>query len=291
MMLDQPSGTTEMQLPAGNGVWDLRGRRLLSWRNWDLFGAGVYDRGDGEGIWRSDQHRVIFSLTPLPVMLVQIDDGRPLNVHPTPDAVSLYPAGPMVRTAGTDSRYAQVCWNASLYQSIAPDLSRLPQLEPAVGFQDPLLGPLIRTLIEEIGQGTLDRLLAESLVAAIAMRVAQRFALATPQQPDLPRARLHRVIEYIEAHLDQDLTLTELASVACLSPCHFSRSFKQAMGSGPQRYTVQRRVERAKVLLRDDDSTLAGIAATLGFADQSHFTAAFRRETGVPPGRYRTAAV
>lgn len=288
MIPDRPCGMVATQAPSGNGTWDLRGRCMLSWRNWDLFGAGVYDRGNGEGVWRSDQHRIIFSLTPLPPMLVQIDDGRPQDVRPTPDAVSLYPAGPMVRTAGAGSRYAQVCWNADLYRSIAPEL---PRLEPAVGFQDPLLGPLMRTLIEEIGQGPMDHLLAESLVAAIAMRVAQRFASAVPQRLDLPRARLRRVIEYIEAHLDQDLTLTELAEVACLSPCHFSRSFKQATGSGPQRYTVQRRVERAKMLLRNGDDTLAGIAAALGFADQSHFTAAFRRETGLPPGRYRAAAV
>jgi transcriptional regulator GlxA family with amidase domain len=80
-------------------------------------------------------------------------------------------------------------------------------------------------------------------------RVAQRFGSKQPQRlPDLPPLRLRRVFEYIDAHLDQDLTLAELAGVACLSPCHFSRSFKDAMGVGPQRYTMQRRVERAKNL-------------------------------------------
>ena len=61
---------------------------------------------------------------------------------------------------------------------------------------------------------------------------------------------MRRVLDYIEAHLEQGLTLAELAGVACLSPSHFSRSVKQAVGMGPQRYTVQRRVERAKYLLR-----------------------------------------
>jgi len=100
---------------------------------------------------------------------------------------------------------------------------------------------------------------------------------------------LRRVLDYIEAHLARDLTLAELAEVACLSPSHFSRAFKQAVGTGPHRYTVQRRVERAKALLRHTENTLAGIAAATGFADQSHFTAAFRREVGLTPGRFRAA--
>ena len=56
------------------------------------------------------------------------------------------------------------------------------------------------------------------------------------------------------------------------------------------RLPSQRRVERAKELLRHGDDTLAAIAAAVGFADQSHFTAAFRRETGLTPGRFRAAA-
>ena len=98
------------------------------------------------------------------------------------------------------------------------------------------------------------------------------------------------MLEYIEANLGAELTLAELAGVACLSPCHFSRSFKEAVGLGPQRYTVQRRIERAKALLRHGDTSLADVAAALGFADQSHFTAAFGRETGTTLGRFRTAA-
>lgn len=278
----QPQGTT--------GIWELTGRRILSWRNWESSCAGIYDRGEGEGIWQGIQHRLVFSLTPLPPLLLQIDDGPTRDVPCTPDAIGFYPAGVRVRTAGGNSRYAQVCWKPDLYRSIAPELPALPQLEPRAAFQDPLIGQLARALAHEIGQGTLDRLLAESLLAALAMRVAQRLGAERPQRPpDLTRRRLRRVLEYIDAHLDQDLTLAELANIACLSPCHFSRSFKNAYGVGPQRYTMQRRVERAKKLLRGND-TLAGIAAAVGFADQSHFTAAFRREAGMTPGRFRTAS-
>ena len=90
-------------------------------------------------------------------------------------------------------------------------------------------------------------------------------------------------------HLDDELSLTVLADIACLSPYHFSRSFKEAAGVGPQRYVIQRRLERAKTLLRRTHEPLARIAQEAGFADQSHLTSIFRRELGVTPGRFRAA--
>ncbi len=275
-----------------NGVWNLRERRLEAWRNWGLFGAGIYSRGSGEGLWKSDQHRLVFSLAPVPLMLLWIDDGPSQDLPPIPDAMTFYPAGLSVRTVGEDSRYAQVCWDPDLYRVIAPELPAPPSLDPAITFQDPLLGQLARSLAEETGHGAMDRLLAESLAAALAMRVARRFTPSlSPALPDLPRQRVRRVLDYIEAHLDAELTLAELADVACLSPYHFSRCFKRTIGVGPQRYTVQRRIERAKALIRRNDQTLAIVAAMVGFADQSHFTAVFRRETGMTPGRFRAASV
>jgi AraC family transcriptional regulator len=80
-----------------------------------------------------------------------------------------------------------------------------------------------------------------------------------------------------------------LADIACLSPYHFSRSFKQAVGVGPQRYVVERRIERAKTLMRRTHQPLASIALEVGFTEQSHLTAIFRREIGMTPGRFRAA--
>ncbi len=239
-----PTAPTEVQSPGGGSIWDLRGHQVLSWRDWDAFGAGMFDRGEGEGVWRSDQHRLVFSVLPRPPMLLQIDDGPARDLHQVPEAVGVYPAGTRARTVATNSRYIQVCWAPELYRTIAPHLPSVPDVRFGF-FPDPLLRQLARGLVEEVGQGPMDRLLADSLMAALAMRVAQRSGPPQPG-PDLPPPRLGRVLDYIEAHLTQDLSLAELAGIACLSPCHFSRSFKQAVGTGPQRYTVQRRVARAK---------------------------------------------
>lgn len=278
----------KFQISATGSLWTLPGRQIVSWRSWDLSSAGVFDRGDGEGVWHSNQHRLIFSPASRPPLLLQLGDGPVTNLHQTSEAVGVYPAGIRARTIAVNSRYVQVCWSPELYRTIAPHLPNPPHIEFAF-FDDPLLRQLARSLVEETGRGAMDRLLADSLMTALAMRVAQRVA-PPPPEPDLPHPRLRRVLDYIEAHLDRELTLAELAGVACLSPCHLSRSFKQAVGTGPQRYTVQRRVARAKALLRHSDASLASIAATVGFADQSHFTAAFRQEIGTTPGRFRAAS-
>jgi AraC family transcriptional regulator len=114
----------------------------------------------------------------------------------------------------------------------------------------------------------------------VVRRFVDQSALAPGPSNGLSRERLKRVRDYIETHLGDRLTLTELAGVACLSPFHFSRSFKQAVGVGPQRFVTQRRLERAKTLIRRTKQPLAQIAQQLGFADQSHLTSTFRRASG-----------
>jgi AraC family transcriptional regulator len=111
-----------------------------------------------------------------------------------------------------------------------------------------------------------------------------------PTSKGLSPERLQRVRDYIKAHLDDCLSLTVLADTACLSPYLFSRSFKQAVGVGPQRSVVERRVERAKTLMRQrTGQPLASIALEAGFSDQSHLTQGFRRATGVTPSRFSAA--
>lgn len=94
------------------------------------------------------------------------------------------------------------------------------------------------------------------------------------------------VAGYIEEHLAEQIPLATLARLVRLSPCHFSRAFKQSFGVPPHRYHTSRRIEHAKALLKDRTLSVTDIAFTLGFRETSSFTTAFRKTTGVTPSGY-----
>lgn len=273
------------------GRWELTGYRSTSLHDSHRTSTDIYERSRGEGTWLVAQHGVTFSPTMLPAQDLRINAIPSGSERPKPDPIGLRSAGIQARAVSRASCSLEVYGGPNLTRSSVPELPTLAQLEPAAAFQHSLVGQLACALAYEVASGTSDRSLADSLLAALAVRVSQHFGAEQIQrQPDLPRLRLDRVLDYIDAHLGQVLTLAELANVACLSRYHFSRSFKEAYGVGPQRYTVRRRVERAKALLRRGDDALASIAIIVGFADQSHFTAAFRRETGTTPGQFRAVS-
>ena len=114
------------------------------------------------------------------------------------------------------------------------------------------------------------------------------FAQLRPQiRGGLSPSVLRRVREYIEAHLENNVSLEVLAGVAGLSMSYFARAFKQSEGVTPHDYLMRRRVHRALELLAGTDLPLSAIASASGFSDQSHFTRRFRQYFGVTPSRYR----
>jgi len=121
-------------------------------------------------------------------------------------------------------------------------------------------------------------------------------AAGLPQPPVNERARcglppgvLRRVRAHIDASLEADIDLADLAAVANLSRCHFARAFKQSVGATPHDYLVQRRLERAQELLTETEMPLAEIALATGFSDQSHFSRRFREHLNASPSAFRRA--
>ena len=103
----------------------------------------------------------------------------------------------------------------------------------------------------------------------------------------LAPSKLRRTITYIQDHLEQALSLSTLAAVAQTSPAHFARRFKQATGRTPHQYVITCRMASAKRLLVETDMPLSEIAPQVGCADQSHFTALFRKHVSMTPQIYR----
>lgn len=163
------------------------------------------------------------------------------------------------------------------------------------GFHDPLIEQIGRAVRAElIEPGPFGGLLVETLSSALSVYLLQNYSTVAPSAAALPaarggldRRRLARVIDFIEDNLDGEISLEQLARVACLSPFHFVRSFKAAVGRTPHRYLMDRRVARARALLESGDLPLSQVADICGFASQAHFTSAFRRVTGTTPGAYR----
>ena len=99
--------------------------------------------------------------------------------------------------------------------------------------------------------------------------------------------RIQNIISYIQAHLDQSLTIEHLAAHLKLSPSHFRRLFREAMGTSIHQFIAQMRLKKSCELLSNSDMPLVQISETLGFSSQSHFTTSFKTYHAVTPARYR----
>jgi AraC family transcriptional regulator len=95
------------------------------------------------------------------------------------------------------------------------------------------------------------------------------------------------VSAYIEEHLAERLPIAALARLVRLSPYHFCKVFKQSFGIPPHRYQINRRIERAKLLLAEPAVSITDIGLAMGFASSSAFATAFRKATGLAPIAYR----
>lgn len=166
-------------------------------------------------------------------------------------------------------------------------------LAPIVGRHLPRVAHLLGLIESELRRPSLgSRLMIDGLLRAIAGLLVGNEA-ATPDEKAeriyLSPPKLKRVIDFIEANLQESIGLDDLAEAAGLSANHFLRVFKLATGETPYHFLRARRLERARQLLVDNTMPLAELALECGFANQAHFTAAFSREVGISPGRYRRA--
>ena len=101
---------------------------------------------------------------------------------------------------------------------------------------------------------------------------------------------LEKVLGYIEEKLAEPVGVRELASQVHMSPFHFARRFKQAVGTPPHAYITHVRMERAKRLLDETNLPLLEVATRVGYRTQAHFTGVFHRYVGTTPRAFRVGA-
>ena len=168
------------------------------------------------------------------------------------------------------------------------------QLPLIVGVVDPAVQHLAALCDQEIVEGgAAGRLYIEGLATALIVHLFRSYGVNPDKSPrvigGLTPLQLRRVMDYIEARLDQDLGLADLAALADLSTHHFGQAFKASTGMPPHRYLIERRIHRAKELLIGGNRSIAEIAVSVGFSSQSHMTLNFRKLVQTTPARYRRA--
>jgi AraC-like DNA-binding protein len=255
-------------------------------RHWTTGAIGLVPSLCRQAIaWEQEAARLTFDLDPVLLMetareVIPRATGELVWVHWQEAAASCTPAvRPMLIIHGPyDAREAERV-----------------MMVPSLPAHDPLLQHIALVLQVAItGQGVEGQLYAASLVDALAAHFLGRYVIARPApcagSGGLLSYKLRRTITYIQAHLEEELSLATLAAVAQTSVAHFARLFKQATGLAPHQYVITCRMAHAKRLLAATDVSVIDIGLQVGCADQSHFTALFRTHVAQTPKAFRDHA-
>lgn len=158
--------------------------------------------------------------------------------------------------------------------------------------EDPFLGALVTDFAQaHRADGGLDRSYCDAMSWALAHYLLRRYSRPGAQMARrhrLPAWRLKRLTDYMEAHLDRELRIADLAEIVGLSPGHLHRAFRETTGCTPLAFLNERRIERAKRILAAEELSIAELALRIGFSSPSHFSRLFRTATGLNPSAYRT---
>src|SRR5258708_746666 len=134
------------------------------------------------------------------------------------------------------------------------------------------------------------RLFLDSVEQALAVALfngcAGRHRSVQTHRGGLGCARLRRIKAFVDAKMEDDLTLCEMAQAVELSTAHFSRMFRKSTGETPHQFLLRQRVERAKEMLRAAHARVMDVAVACGFKTQQHFEQVFRPVCRTTPPTY-----
>lgn len=201
-----------------------------------------------------------------------------------------------VPTRTLDLHLSRQLMNRVAEEVVGVDLASL-ELVRRTGIQDPLLAQIALALWQELEQpAPAGKLYAQTAAQLLAVHLirhytasSRRMKAAPPAPRGLADRQLKHVLEFIQVHLSEELSLEALAQQAGFSPYHFARLFRRTIGASPHQFVLRQRIEHAQRLLHETELPLAQIAGACGFADQSHLTLVFKQQLGCTPHAYRQA--
>ena len=207
-------------------------------------------------------------------------DGTPHTIRP--GKVSLVPPA-------TTVRYRYRGRSEHLYAHLRLPATGEPRTVPVMQDAGPELPTLSALMLQAVAAWPSTPVRAAAEIWAALWRIAHLTPPA-PQDPrDGPHPALTAAISYIESRLADPLTVPEVARAARISHNHLTRLFRAATGETVVAYIRQRRLDRARHLLRESTLSIPAIAATVGIPDLHAFNKACRRELGASPRAVRGA--
>lgn len=225
-------------------------------------------------------------------------EGQHLNCYCQPGEMLFIPAGINYSSLWHEAgEFSLLGFSPQFFEQVAHESVRVKQVEllPHIGVSDPLaqqIGLALKADVE--AEHPAGRMFGESLATGLAIHLLKQYSVWQPRSVSddkgcLSEYQLQKVFKYIQDHLEQDITLSDIASVLNLSQYHFCRLFKQSTGFAPHQYLNQCRIDRAKQLLQTTQLTITEIAFAVGFNNHSSFTRLFRRYVGVTPKEFRAS--
>lgn len=247
----------------------------------------------GEADFRVDQHIVGLSLGAPHWAEFAIESDRSERLRMRAGHVQVIPANHRHRVRWETCDFTLLFIAPEVLGRMTAELTdgAMPVVPPMLQMDDMVIRAVVTALRDEALSGGLrGSLYADALVVVAAARLARLGgrvrSLPAGEALDSPE-RLRLVYDYIEAHLDERMTIEELAGVVGMGSYRFARAFRRAVGIPPHRYVLERRIERAKRLLTETDLPITEIALMAGFASHSHLSTAFRQAVGASPKGFR----
>lgn len=264
-------------------------------RGWNGLTLELHGFSELDAIVQSPDHVIAVHIGGS-VNLRQTRNGRTRVRRMSAGDVAITPRGPPVRWQQAGQSLVILLRLASAYvrmvagDECAMDPDRF-DLQVVFATRDEVIEQLARRLLAGFElEGADSHLYVDTLTCELAIHLLRHYTMAVVAE--WPKARLsphklRRAIRYIDDNLSRQLTLAALAKAVALSPGHFAHAFREATGVAPHRYVLERRVERAKALLRQSDLPITEIADRIGCSSHSHFSVLFHRATGLTPRQYR----